>query len=437
MKKFTATVLTILCSTLIVPVTACTSNDNTTPTTENYNSHSHDWVAATCTQEQTCRTCGETTGTTLEHTWIDATCTTPKTCSICGTTTGSAISHVWNEATCTTPKTCSICGTTTGSTISHVWNEATCTTPKTCSVCQTVEGNAIGHNYIPNITTPTCSEKGYTTYKCSNCNDSYIDDYTDITGHNYNNGVCIYCNEANVTFKYGIIYNNYNDTNDAYQYYVICCDANGEPLHAKLNANVNVSVSLTITNKSSVVVYNKTYNLSTNNFSLYTSESNGQILGYKIEIPFSDISKGTTANGTLSVNITSNTTIKASMYLTDLPMLETKVELPETPVIVKYYSSSGTVYSACNVTNIRYEVSNDDLYIYFSAEKTYDYKGDSNSSSCKIGWKLYDEEGYVIDSGIFYSDSISVGEKFKDGRATAWNCIELGKNYRLEILNVK
>ena len=38
------------------------------------------------------------------------------------------------------------------------------------------------HKYSEKVTTPTCTEKGYTTYTCT-CGDSYKDNYTNATGH--------------------------------------------------------------------------------------------------------------------------------------------------------------------------------------------------------------------------------------------------------------
>jgi len=39
------------------------------------------------------------------------------------------------------------------------------------------------HEYTAEVTAPTCTEGGYTTYTCA-CGDSYVDDYTDALGHN-------------------------------------------------------------------------------------------------------------------------------------------------------------------------------------------------------------------------------------------------------------
>ncbi len=42
---------------------------------------------------------------------------------------------------------------------------------------------AKGHSYNTVVTAPDCEEQGYTTYTCSECKDSYVDDYVDATGH--------------------------------------------------------------------------------------------------------------------------------------------------------------------------------------------------------------------------------------------------------------
>ena len=46
-----------------------------------------------------------------------------------------------------------------------------------------VEITIEGHVYVPEVTAPTCTEQGYTTYTCAVCGDSYVDDYTPAEGH--------------------------------------------------------------------------------------------------------------------------------------------------------------------------------------------------------------------------------------------------------------
>ncbi len=43
------------------------------------------------------------------------------------------------------------------------------------------------HNYTAHVTTPTCTEQGYTTHTCS-CGDSYVDSYTSALDHSWDNG---------------------------------------------------------------------------------------------------------------------------------------------------------------------------------------------------------------------------------------------------------
>ena len=40
-----------------------------------------------------------------------------------------------------------------------------------------------GHSYDAAVTEPTCTEQGYTTYRCPECHYSYVDNYTEPTGH--------------------------------------------------------------------------------------------------------------------------------------------------------------------------------------------------------------------------------------------------------------
>lgn len=50
------------------------------------------------------------------------------------------------------------------------------------------------HSYTAVVKDPTCVDGGYTTYNCD-CGDSYVGDYTDPTGHSYENGQCVECGD--------------------------------------------------------------------------------------------------------------------------------------------------------------------------------------------------------------------------------------------------
>ena len=87
---------------------------------------------------------------------------------------------------------------TFGSWITTTW--PTCTPgeqQRICSICSAAESRMAEpndtHSYIPAVTPPTCTERGYTTYTCTVCGDSYAGDEVDALGHSYESGRCAIC----------------------------------------------------------------------------------------------------------------------------------------------------------------------------------------------------------------------------------------------------
>lgn len=192
-----------------------TVQESTTPKGEH--EFSVTTVPATCTSPgytlQECAVCGERHITditaALPHNYVDK--TTPATCEGGGKTIhicegcGSSfvtdytdpLGHSWDEGTEVTGSTCTgeglieyrcvRCGyhrLEGDAAAGHVPGEAaTCTTPQLCTKCGAVIVNALGHDYQEEVTAPTCTEMGYTTYTCSRCGDTYKGDYTDAAGH--------------------------------------------------------------------------------------------------------------------------------------------------------------------------------------------------------------------------------------------------------------
>ncbi len=143
----------------------------------------------------------------------EPTCTdkgyTTSTCSMCGLNYVSDYTeptgHNWDEghsvtfSTCTadgvieyhcTNKNCKEKMIKADSAKGHTPGKAaTCTEPQICTVCETVLELPKGHHYSENVISPTCTAMGYTEYKCDNCDDSYVGDYTDKLSHNYNTNI--------------------------------------------------------------------------------------------------------------------------------------------------------------------------------------------------------------------------------------------------------
>lgn len=192
-----------------------TTQESTTPKGEH--EFSTTVVPATCTSPgytlRECAVCGERhiedITAALPHNYVAK--TTPATCEgggktihICESCGSSFVTdytdplgHSWDEGTEITGSTCTgegmieyrcvRCGyhrLEGDPAAGHVPGEAaTCTTPQLCTKCGAVIINALGHDYQEEVTAPTCTEMGYTTYTCSRCGDTYKGDYTDAAGH--------------------------------------------------------------------------------------------------------------------------------------------------------------------------------------------------------------------------------------------------------------
>ncbi len=146
---------------------------------------------------------------------------TTYTCAVCGDSYKDSFTDTIDEhdykaavttpATCTTTGiktyTCTICGDkytedipmkahtpVTDSAVAATCTKAGLTEGSHCSACGTIITaqevvDAKGHNYTSVITAPTCEKRGYTTYTCSVCGDSYKADFTDTTDNHDYNGV--------------------------------------------------------------------------------------------------------------------------------------------------------------------------------------------------------------------------------------------------------
>jgi hypothetical protein len=144
-------------------------------------------VEATCekggTEKHTCVNCGkvETRNTDpLDHDWSDTT-----------VEYGNGFAYECKRCGAYDPIEPEGCDHASAEVVDVI--APTCTeggyTQYRCSLCgwewEDDETEALGHNHKSVVTAPTCTAKGYTTHTCSRCNDSYTDSYTDIISHSW------------------------------------------------------------------------------------------------------------------------------------------------------------------------------------------------------------------------------------------------------------
>ena len=451
---------------------------------------------ATCTEKGTelftCTLCGEEKQepiAKLDHKYdegkitAEATCTADGvktfTCTGCNATKTEAVAKIDHQydagkittaATCTADGvktfTCTGCNATKTEAVAKTGHKydngkittaATCTADGvktlTCSACNATKTETIaktGHKYDNGkiTTAATCTADGVKTLTCSACNTTKTETIAKL-GHSPNgSNICTRCGldcpiELNMTSSEiaeakkvkWISERDIDNLDDEQKFRLMFSlkDANENWL------KVPVVVAMKITNDNGEIVYKATRIVKTSDYSGWTNGYGKKWTAAAIYIPYADITPGTTSKGVISFEVYNDYVSFNTGTLTissGLPLKPTTIIMPTLPRTLHEYSYNNRINSSVTITNITYEISGDDLYIYFTGEKTYDKEGNNYSRSCKVGWKLYDSDGYILDSGTFYSPGIAVGEKFRNEKAYAWDVIQPGETYRLEISSV-
>ena len=206
---------------------------------------------------------------------------------------------------------------------------------------------------------------------------------------------------------------------------------------------VEATVDVKITNDNGELVYSSSFDITEKDYSIWSNVITGEKLLASIPINENALNKGSTKNGTVVLNVTTkafNLTFEDYSIDTDClpcnaPSSKCSVELPQLPLTVNEYNWRDEIDTTIRIDSIVSEWDDNydgtcDLKLTFSGEKTY---GDNDYSY--ISYKLYDSEGYVVDSGVFITDKLSSGDKFKNMDERIYN-LEPG-TYRLEITDYK
>lgn len=195
----------------------------------------------------------------------------------------------------------------------------------------------------------------------------------------------------------------------------------------------DVDVDIRIVNDADEEVYSATKSVTSKDFGYYESQVAGKQYLANIRIPASDIKSGKSNNGTVYLTVYKDDDVRfdevncTARYC--LPVADVQLTAEGLPVEIKVKGYDGSTESVINITDVSYVYEKEytpQLKIIFLGEKTY-----GNSSSYDIiSYKLYDSNGYLIDSSNVYLNSLSAGDKFKDDSIVVYD-ITPGENYTL------
>lgn len=199
----------------------------------------------------------------------------------------------------------------------------------------------------------------------------------------------------------------------------------------------NVDIDIRIVNDNDEEVYKGTKSVSKNDFSYYTSQAAGEQYLANVRIPASEIAPGKSANGTVFMTIYKADLVDfgevncSALYC--LPIKDVQVAFDSFPLDLKVTGYDKTTESIIQINDVSYIFEKDylpQLKIIISGEKIY---GNNNSGYDIISYKLYDSEGYLVNTNNIFLNSLSQGDKFKNDSTVIYDIVP-GESYTLKLV---
>lgn len=204
----------------------------------------------------------------------------------------------------------------------------------------------------------------------------------------------------------------------------------------KKSISADVDVDIRIVNEDDEEVYRGTKSVSESDFDYYTSQAAGEQYLANVKISASDIALGTSASGKVFLTVYKDDVVSfdevncEALYC--LPIKDVQLTCDTLPLELKVKDYFGDTQSIIEITEVSYSFEKDyspQMEITISGEKTY---GADSSGYDIIGYKLYDSDDYIVDSGIIYLSKLSAGDKFKDSSTVIYD-ITPGMSYVLKL----
>lgn len=182
------------------------------------------------------------------------------------------------------------------------------------------------------------------------------------------------------------------------------------------------TAEITIQDDGGAIIYEKSIYFDESDFTLWTNsywDSSRYLCG--LYIARSDLEGAASSSGKLILKVTLDDGTwfeEQELFISDLPPVTVSIILPEIPSTyqdMRHRSYTSTV----QVTKLEYSTE-----VYYDGTATLNgevvlkllSKTDevNESSAVSVGYKLYDSDGIVVDSGHIYSNPIAVGEASKE-----------------------
>lgn len=185
----------------------------------------------------------------------------------------------------------------------------------------------------------------------------------------------------------------------------------------EMSASGNVDMRI---ENNDEVVYQKTVQFTNGNFSDWTSSSYGKRYMCSIDIPTNDITPGKNSNGKIYIKVYGNefSFDEYSLYISDLPKEQRKIEVDTASYIVDRYASENKVQI------VNYSINDNKINI------TYKIAQVGNSRKTNFGAYIYqyDKNGNIVDEIYVYTSKVIVGSTFASSAYLKEETVKIGIN---------
>ena len=204
------------------------------------------------------------------------------------------------------------------------------------------------------------------------------------------------------------------------------------------NVDADIDVDVRIEDESGNVLYKKTHTVTRADYGDYSSTTLGEMHLACVRIPKSYMKAGVSSNGKVYLKVYKKEVVEFDEVNCDafycLPVKDVKVVCESLPVELNIKDYRGAVESVIRVEEVKYSFDSSitmSLKIELTGTKIKDIKSSYSSLYDMFNYKLYDSEGFIIDTGTVYLSSLSEGDKFRE-EISVYKDITPGETYTIK-----